>query len=136
MIVAALAAFVVAFGQDGYEEDELIGLAAPFDYVTIDGWNFEALSGDRDFAMFTQAHRRPAHIWTRVEYLSPRGGNRSQRTLVELDCRLWRVRTVQVSSFSRPNLLGESLNGAGDMVWINAGPGTFGEGYLDRYCPA
>jgi hypothetical protein len=119
--------------EDGTEwPGRLIQLAPPFDYIEIEDWT--SLGGGTEVMVLTRTARQPRHIWARWEHLVPVNEVRSVRTLVEADCAGWRSRTVQQSTFSRPNL--EGLIETVDTLrpWSAAAPATLGEAVLAAAC--
>ena len=101
--------------------------------LEIGAWTPQA--GSEGAAMFTQPYRGTGNrLWVRYEYREAQSGIRSERSLVEIDCRDRRVRTVQVTSFRDSNLSGPQVPSYSAGNWTYEAPGTVGDAIVTIYC--
>lgn len=103
-----------------------------FEHVEADGWNFT--DSGTTMLVFTQPARQPRHIWSRWEKKTLGDGVRSSRRLDEVDCAGWRMRTVQITTFSEANLDGYLDSLDEPLEWSSPAPGTLGESLLEAAC--
>lgn len=99
-----------------------------------DDWTYRGESTET--VVYTRADPRNDHrLWVRLEYApEPNAMYRSSRSLVEADCADGRLRSLQTTGFTEPNLAGRSGPDESGGEWFYPGPRTINGAVLDLIC--
>lgn len=109
--------------------------AATWDGIRQDGWTYRGEATSRDLIFFTRpAPQGRDRLWIRFENAASRREDfRSVRAIVEADCANGRLRSLQTTGFSNPNLEGQSVSRQSED-WFYPAPGTMHETAYDLLC--